>query len=371
MRLCYVAPLSVHTSLWIRYFCETGHEVHVVSSGPSSDKMAGATVHRLRRYGPKTRPINYPLNSLPLLLQFRQVLRDIRPDIVHIHCVTDLALLAAASGFHPLMVSPWGSDVLVSPHQSRFSRWLASFVLRRADLITCEGEHVKTELARLGADPDKMHSVLFGVDTARFHPAPQPELRQRFGVADAPVAISIRLLNPLYDVGSFIKAMPAVLEQVPAARFVIGATGIQEQELRALAESLGVLASIKFVGWIPHDDLPQYLAMADVYVSTSTSDTTSISLLEAMACGLPVVVTDPHRSSASFVRDLENGFIVPVRDPAVLAERLITVLSDGNLRSRMSAANRQLIIEKADYLVEMERMQGLYNQMAARYPGRR
>jgi len=364
MKICYIASPSVHIKRWVKYFAENGHEVHLVTSGePSGVGINGATLHFLKRFGPRRRVVNYLINSVPMLLQFKRLVKSINPDIIHAHYITEIALLGAASGFHPFAVTPWGSDVLISPQKSRMSRWIAKYVLKMADLITSNGEHVSKMLIKLGADPRKISFVYFGVDIRKFKPGEKDEsLREKLGILNSPTIISSRRLEQIYDVESLINAVPLVLKEVPAAKFLILGEGSQETRLKELAKSLGVSDSVKFFGWIPEDELPQYLISADIYVSTSLSDGLAMSTMEAMACGLPVIITD-FGDNRKWVQDGVNGFIIPLRAPQALASRIIRLLKDEEARKRFGSMNQEIIMERNNWEKEMGKVAKLYAEL--------
>ncbi|GAH34462.1 unnamed protein product, partial [marine sediment metagenome] len=134
--------------------------------------------------------------------------------------------------------------------------------------------------------------------------------------------ISFRSLEPIYDVESLIKAIPSVLKEIPSAKFIVAGDGEQRKYLENLGVSLGISGSIRFVGFVENDELPQYLASADVYVSTSLSDAgIAVSTAEAMACGLPVVITD-FGDNRKWVENGINGFLVPPKSPEALASKI-------------------------------------------------
>ena len=119
------------------------------------------------------------------------------------------------------------------------------------------------------------------------------KLRKELKIFDSPVVISTRRFGAIHDVETFIKAIPLVLKRISDAKFVIIGEGEQKDYLIGLAKSLNIFDATRFIGWIPHDELPKYLSSSDVYVSTSLSDEgISISTQEAMACKLAAVITD-------------------------------------------------------------------------------
>ncbi len=138
---------------------------------------------------------------------------------------------------------------------------------------------------------------------------------------------------------------------------------LSHPHLKELVESLEISSSIRFVGWIPHDELPKYLASSEVYVSTSLWDGgISIATLDAMACELVVVVTDVA-DNKKWIKDGENGFIVPTKDYELLAEKVINLLDNEEARKRFGEMNRKIVEEKQEYRREMKKMEKLYKKL--------
>lgn len=359
MRLVYVADAnSIHSYRWIGYFAGRGYEIQWVSRVPSIfPPLPSVPLH-------VTPPSRLAAGALlKAVLAVRRVVRSVRPDVLHAHYVGANGLVAAACGFRPLAVTAWGSDVLFAG-RSRWAGPLVRWVLRRADVVTCDADHMIDAMVALGVPRARIRLVYFGMDTERFSPAARsPGIRADLGIGDAPAVISLRHLEPLYDVESLVRAVPRVVEALPEARVVILGGGSLASALRALAESLGVSHAVRFVGTVPNDRLPAYLASMDVYVSTSLSDGgIAASTAEAMACGLPVVITD-FGENGRWVVDGKGGFLVPLRNPAILAEKLVFLLRHPELRAEWGAINRETIRERNDYRVEMARMAGIYTDL--------
>jgi L-malate glycosyltransferase len=239
-------------------------------------------------------------------------------------------------GFHPCVVTAWGSEVLIAA-KSRMMKPLVKWVFRRSDLITCDAEHMRQAMIQLGIDREKIRIIYFGTDVEKFQPRPaREELRRELGASEAPVVISIRSLEPIYDVETLIQAIPSVLRAVPSAVFVIGGEGSEKEKLVRLAQELGIVAQVRFVGQLPNEQLPEYLNAANLYVSTSLSDAgLAASTAEAMACGLPVIVT-------------------------ALLQNPATQKQWGNV-------NRRVIQERNNYYLEMGKMEKLYESLAEQH----
>jgi L-malate glycosyltransferase len=271
------------------------------------------------------------------------------------------------TGFHPCVVTAWGSEVLIAA-KSRMMKPLVKWVFRRSDLITCDAEHMRQAMIQLGIDREKIRIIYFGTDVEKFQPRPaREELRRELGASEAPVVISIRSLEPIYDVETLIQAIPSVLRAVPSAVFVIGGEGSEKEKLVRLAQELGIVAQVRFVGQLPNEQLPEYLNAANLYVSTSLSDAgLAASTAEAMACGLPVIVTDSAENKL-WVREGEGGFVIPVQNPRILAEKMIALLQNPATQKQWGNFNRRVIQERNNYYLEMGKMEKLYESLAEQH----
>ena len=120
---------------------------------------------------------------------------------------------------------------------------------------------------------------------------------------------------------------------------------------------------MKSVGFVPNDMCIRDRNIADVYVSTSLSDAgIAASTAEAMACGLPAIVTDFGENS-KWVLDGQNGFLFPLSNADVLAEKLIFVLKNKKWREKAGYLSRKIIVENNDYEKEMLKMEKLYQEV--------
>ncbi len=364
MKICYVADgSSIHTQRWINYFAAKDHEVHLIYWKTRPGYHQNVRIHYLKRFAPAIWPVTRYFSFLQWIFRVRQLLKEIKPDVLDSHFVIDNGLLAACSGFHPYVVTAWGSDVLIFPRRNFIWRIVAGYVLKRADKVICDSEVVKAGLLTLGARPEKITKVYNGINTSQFSPQKSDEaLKSKLGVQGSPVVISIRHLRPLYNVEMLVRAVPLVLERAPQARFVIAGDGYQRGYLEKLTTELGVARNVSFIGYLPHDELPGYLASSGIYVTTSRSDSSSQSLQEAMACELAPVATDLP-ANREWINDGENGFIVPQDDHKALAEKIVYLIENSEARAKFGKINRKLIVDNAEYEKEMGKVEKLYAGM--------
>jgi len=351
----------------VNYFAGRGHEAHLISSRFTTGYDgfdSRIQMHPLARLLPQIWMLSGYLNGIAWLFQIRALIKRIKPDIVNAHYIGVPAYLAVVSGFHPLVLTAWGSDILIDAKRNRIRRFLAGYSLGKADRITCDGENTREEMVRLRADAGKIRLIYHGVDTQKFNPKQREQsLKEDPGLSISPTIISVRMLEPVYDVESLVKAMPLVLRRIPEAKLIIAGDGEQRGYLENLAVSLAISNAIRFVGRIPHDELPGYLASADVYISTSLSDGgIAVSTFEAMASGLPVVVTDCG-DIRKWITDGESGFIVPLKAPEVMAAKIIYLLESKDTRVKFGKSAREVVEQRADYEKEMLKMENLYKEL--------
>ena len=355
---CIAVASTIHTQRWVRYFANRGHEVHLISPVPLGEGNIGTTeLHILTGFPLHMKIVSPIINVMPHAIQVRSLIKKINPDILNAHYITDNGLLGVISGFHPLVLNAWGSDVLIDPKRYPFVKTLTKYALSKADLIICDSETLKEGLLELGASESNVRIVYNGVDTQVFEPRKRDEgLKKELGISGSPTIISIRNLDPVYNVEMFIQAIPLILKEVPDARFIIGGHGRQKGYLQDLANLLGVSSTIRFTGWIPHNELPKYLASSDIYVSTSVSDSTAVSLQEAMACELAPVVTD-LKANREWVTHEENGFLVRIGKYEGLANRIVYLLKYRETTNKFGKVGRKVIMERAEYWREMDKME--------------
>lgn len=361
MRLaCIANGDSIHALRWLNYFARQGHEVHLICYKAMAGYDKSVRVHLLTRLSPRIWALSQYFSFLFWIFQAGRLIREIEPNIVIGQYITVYGLLAAFSGFHPLVTIAMGSDILLDPKRNLLRRFLIRYVLKKSDIIIYDSETVKKGLLELGTNPEIMQEVLNGVDTQKFSPQMKKEsIRNRWHVAGAPLVICFRAFRPVYNVEMVIKTIPLVLSQLPEAKFIIGGDGRLGDYLKSLASSLRVSDAVRFTGFIPYDEVPEYLASSDVYVSTSFSDSTSLSLQEAMACGLAPIVTDLP-ANREWITDGENGFIVPINDIQVLADKIVYLLKNDEVRRKFGRLGREIIQTRAEYQREMGKLEELY-----------
>ena len=294
--------------------------------------------------------VGWILKTLFRGLIFKRCIKKIEPDLLFGHWLTGhYAFYCALSGFHPLLVGAWGTDVLVEPKKSWIFNLIARYTLRKADTVIVSAGILKDAVVELGCDEKKVWVFPWGIDLKKFNPfSDGSKIKQELGWNGNQIVISTRNHYQMYGIQHLVKAIPLVMREIPQARFLILGDGTLTEGFKEMARRLGVENCVSFPGKVPNDELSRYLNIADVYVSTSYSDGTSASLLESMACGLPCVVTDIP-ANREWIQNGVNGYLVPPKDSKTLADRIIHLLRNEKTRQSMGARNVGVSKARADW----------------------
>jgi glycosyltransferase involved in cell wall biosynthesis len=311
-------------------------------------------------------PMRLLIETLTRTLRIALLIRILRPDIVVGNWITRLSgLYCAFVGFHPFLAIAWGDDVLIEPRRSRFMKALARFTLRVADAVIVDSQVQRSAVLGLGCKPSKIYCFPWGIDLDKFGPGKPTQIRRDLQWLNQRIVISTRHHYPMYAVECLIRAIPTITTLVKDAKFVLVGDGPCLSYHKSLARELRIEDQVKFLGFVPNEVLPGILNAADVYVSTSLSDGSSASLMEAMACGLPVVVTNIP-ANKEWVNDGQNGFLVPPGDSLALARSVARILQDDMLRLRMKKANLDLAQRRLDWRVNSSILEQCVSDLLSR-----
>ena len=352
--ICYIGDArNIHIHRWAHFFVERGHQVSIITD--EGAKVPGAEVYDI---GDCMAPVHVPVLSalsqiLKKSLMMKKLVRQLQPDIVHGHYATNYGFLAAATGFQPLIQTVHGSDVLVDAAGSSTQRWFVRRALKKAVLITAVTEQMKDRVIDMGIPADRIMLHQYGVDTTVFTPAEDPAVKQPYRI------VSTRMLEWKYNVQHLVRAAPGIRDRVPEAEIILAGDGPDQDELATMIDDLQVGDAVSMIGRVQHDAVPALLQSATIYVSTSVTDGTSLSLLEAMAAGAFPIVSDIP-GNREWITDGENGFLVAVNDIDTLVDRVARVFEQPDLRGRVIADNLELVRRQGDYANNMTLMETTY-----------
>ncbi len=349
---------------------ERGHELLFLSykSGDIVKFDGVKTIHVPLLGGWSDRRRYHWLKRIYILRHLRKVIREFKPHILHSGYIRFHGYYGALSGFHPTLSMPWGSDILIRPDKSEYDMMMVLHTLQHADMITCDCELVKNRIIEIvGCPPEKIIVFPWGVNHGCFHPSDSgKKIRQKLRWQNKKILIMTRSFRPIYGHDVFISALPDIINHCPETRVIFVGSGPLKELYGNKIEQLGLKDSVFFAGKVHDEKMAEYLNASDIYVTTSHSDGTSASMLEAMACGLPVIVSDAA-AYFEWVEDGINGYIMPRGNSKALAERLIELLKDPTLPRKMGKRNLQIAQERADWEKNIDILEEIYMTLRKRY----
>ena len=371
MRVLYLS--RTYTTHDRRFLTAIGAEHEAVFARLEDDGVAYET----RPLPPGVREVEWeggrgPVSGYDALLRLapglERVLAEVAPDVVHAGPVPTGAFLAALAGAGspggpPLVAMSWGSDLLVDAERDPAVRWAARYALQRAGRFVCDATAVRLAAQNIGGVADA-HVVQFpwGIDTERFQPGPDAAgVRAGLGWEDATVVISTRSWAPIYGVDVAVRAFAQAYRERPDLRLLLVGDGPLADEIDAVIQEEGVGEVVHRPGRVGQDRLPELFRAADLYLSCAESDGTSISLLEAMGTGLPVVVTDAP-GNREWVRE-GAGRLAPAGDVHAFARALAAAPADGT-----AERNRQSVLDRAEWAENVGRLIKGYPSSASSTP---
>lgn len=304
---------------------------------------------------------------LPVAPAFEKILSQIEPDLVHAGPIQSCGFITAISGFHPFLAMSWGSDILADADKDEFWRWITCYTLRRSDMLLCDCDAVRIKAEGLvGYPAQRIVQIPWGVDLNAFIANPAPNgIRSRLGWKDEYVALSTRSWEPIYGIEVVLSAFQKAHSREPRMRLILLGSGSLSGQIEDFIKRHELTDAIYLPGTMAPETIPAFYRAADVYISATHSDGTSVSLLEAMASGLPVIVTDIP-ANREWVHHGVNGWLVADGDATEFGR---TLLLAANLtpedRHRMASRNRRIVEERADWSRNFEKILCAYEKLEA------
>ena len=302
---------------------------------------------------------------LPVLPAFERLVSQIEPDLVHAGPIQSCGFIAAMSGFHPFLAMSWGSDILMDSEKDDFWRWITCYTLRRSDMLLCDCNAVRIKAESLvGYPAQRTVQIPWGVDLEAFFAKPAlNDVRSELGWKDAYVALSTRSWEPVYGIEVILRAFQKAHSREQSMRLILLGSGSLSAKIEGFIRRHELTDAVYMPGAVDPEAVPDFYRAADVYISSTHSDGTSVSLLEAMTSGLPVIVTDIP-ANREWVQHGVNGWLAADGDADEFA-RLLLLASGLATEDRHSIAslNRRIVEERADWRRNFERLLEAYRDL--------
>lgn len=289
-------------------------------------------------------------------------IRRINSNIVLGCMATKYGFYSALFKLRPLVLIVWGSDILIAPKRFFLFRFMAKYSLKKADAVILDSEVQREAAIQLGCNPNKILKFPW-FNLADVNPKiSKSEVRERLGWRNNTIVVSARSHEPIYGVEHLIEAIPHIVKEASESRFLIIGEGRLTQKLKRRIRELHLEEYVEFTGSLPREDVVAYVNASDIYVSTSLSDGTSASLLEAMTLGIPSVVTSIP-GNREWIEDGCNGSLVPTKDPNKLAEAIISLLKDEDLRRKLGEKAAETVNVKVNWPQNSQTMANLISTL--------
>lgn len=374
MKIIYFSrDYTSHDFRFLSALATTEHDVYYLRlerrGHQQEDRPIPKGIHQVAWAGGQT-PVNLK-NAPRLLLDLKRVIREIQPDLIQAGPLQRSAFLVALTGFRPLVSMSWGYDLLQDANRNTFWRWCTRFTLKRSAAMVGDCDTIRHIAISFGMPDERIVIFPWGVDLEHFAPdnlhTMDSSLFNNGGANQLPsetesmpfTLLSTRSWEPVYGVDVIAHAFIQAVKRRPEIRLVMLGNGSQAPILRRILQSSSMQGNsdvpsmsrydrVLCPGQINHAELPRFYRSADLYVAATHSDGTSISMLEAMASGLPVLVSDIP-GNREWVTPGVNGWLSPEGDADALAEAIVHAVDMRESLPGMGSAARQTAEQRADW----------------------
>lgn len=327
-----------------KHLAKRGHEIHVITSldeGLSKESMEQSFyVHRVGY--PKVRILGFIVLHIKLLL----LLKRINPDMIHFQntiqgiqgIIINLLTFIINKVFNkPYSVWCCGYYNLFSPPAKITSK----FALKNAHAVIALTEDMKREIQKVCNR--EVFVIPNGIDLKSFDGLSREHVRRKLKIPNKQkIIVFVGTLRPVKGLKYLIQAMDIIAKHDTLVKLMLVGDGEERQSLQELVKELDLENRVIFMGKVSNEEVPEYMVAADVFVLPSLQEGFGIVNLEAMACGLPIVTTNV-KGLPEIVKHGENGLLVEPKNPAQIAEKVLQLLENSELRERISRNNRERV----------------------------
>ncbi len=306
-------------------------------------------------------------SNIPRLIKY---LRQYHADLVHTQLEFSDILGNIASKI--LRLPSVCTVHTLPPHEKRIRAklrqrlfWLSHRIFCNRVIAVSEGAR-KYYLNISKNQPGKVKTIYNGIDPDRFitiEKSKQIKLRRELGIAeDASILITVAVLRPQKGLQYLIDALPAIIKAIPNVYYLVVGSGDYKTALVEMAENAGLKKRIIFSGM--RSDIPELLSIADVFVLPTLTEALPTVLMEAMAARKPIIASDVG-GVPEIISDKENGFLLPPKDPAKLAEACIELVTAPDLRKKMGDAGWKTVNKIFNIRRQVKQLEILYDELLA------
>ncbi|MCF6278217.1 MAG: glycosyltransferase family 4 protein, partial [Anaerolineales bacterium] len=357
MKIVYFSMgYSPHDHRFLSALAKTEHKVYFVrlaqSKNESEDRIVPTEIEQVIWEGGQR---GFRWRDVPRYVRgLRRVIKRIQPDVLHAGPIQTVGLVAVLTGFRPILMMSWGFDLMEDVYRSLWWEQVTRFVLKHSTFFTSDAQVTRDKAVVYGMNSDRAIVFPWGVDLEHFRPS-------NLKPANPPTLSFFcnRSWEPRYGVDILAKAFVQAAKSRPDLSLILLAGGSQAGAIRRILISGGVMDRVHLGGFVKQDELPRYYNMADVYISPSHVDGSSVSLMEAMACGLPCLVSDIPENK-EWVTEGENGWLFSDGNVAALTEVILRVAEKRDTLPEIGANARAVAEARADWSRNFQKLLEAY-----------
>jgi len=351
---------SIHLRRWIEFFISNGNVVYLLATNTTKPIKK---LHIIYLSFNKIFSVIPIVSTIVNALYLKKIVRKIRPDIIHAHYISNYGYMGALINFHPYIVTVWGSDWLIDPQKSLKNKMRVKYALKRADFVITNNKILERDIGRKRfVAKEKICSIHWGVNLKIFKKINNENMiKEKLKIPNNHfVMVSPRMLNPLYNIDIIIKAFSVV--SMKNKFLIIMGKGTEEKRLKELVKKYNLQKKVLFTKMISNEKMNEYYNISDLLISIPSSDAISVSVLEGMAVGLPVIIGRIKGINHWFKNEY-NGFILEKRTPDALAKLIEDSIKNSSLLKRISENNMRYIKENFDEKIFQKKMMSVYNNL--------
>ena len=352
---------------------ESGYQIDVLTSkfeGRNTNPIKGIRIHHYpslnvaKRFG-----VPYPIISFKAYKTFTQLIK--KCDLVHAHghvyMSSYMAGMVAKKYKKPFIVTQHNTFIDYQSFLNIIEQLndfiIGKSVLKHANKVITVSKETMKYVLKLGADKTKTSVIYNGVDIDYFRPVNKGKSREKLGLPkNRKIILSVRRLVYKNGLDTLIESVPLVAQNHPDVLFVVAGKGPSRKLIEDRIKELGIDNNVKLTGFVPDNLLPVYYDAADYFVIPSASgEGLPLVLLEAMACGLPVIATTVG-GTPEIIKHMKNGVLVPPRNPEAMAETMSKILSEERLGPTIGEEARRIVENRFTWEENLRQLQEIYNE---------
>ncbi|MCC7187949.1 MAG: glycosyltransferase family 4 protein [Anaerolineales bacterium] len=355
-----------HDYRFLSSLSKTKHEIFFLqlesTQRQTEDRPVPANVRQILWAGGRS---EFRWRDVPrLTFDLRRLTKEIKPDIIHAGPIQNCAFLVALSEFRHLLAMSWGYDLVMEADKNAWMRWITSYTLRRSAFFTCDANVTREKAVAFGMNPERTVVFPWGIDLEKFKPkgAKSGKEKAENGTRKAEgrshqskivnrksvTLFCSRTWEAIYGVDVLARAFVMVANENPHVNLILLGGGSQGNQIRQILMKGGVMERVHFGGQVGQRDLPRWYHMADVYISPSRVDGSSVTLMEAMASGLPCLVSD-IAGNKEWIEDGVNGWLFRDGDVEDLVGKILLAIKKRGEFGKIGELARRTAEARADW----------------------